>query len=119
MAGKRAPSASRAPSARGTAAPITPGSDDGLRVSDKVVTEVTARLRRVEGQVRAVQRMIAERRDCHAVVQQMAAARAALEKATVQLMATSMAECIRPKAGGGIDEAELKRLTDTFVKLLG
>ncbi len=77
------------------------------------------RLRRVEGQIRAVQRMIAERRDCHAVVQQMAAARAALERATVQLMATSMAECIRPRAEGGIDESELKRLTDTFVKLLG
>jgi DNA-binding FrmR family transcriptional regulator len=93
--------------------------EDALRVPDSVVADVTARLRRVEGQVRAVQRMIAERRDCHAVVQQMAAARAALERATVQLMATSMAECIRPKSEGGIDEAELKRLTDTFVKLLG
>lgn len=92
---------------------------DALRVPETVATEVTMRLRRVEGQVRAVQRMIAERRDCHAIVQQMAAARAALERATVQLMATSMAECIRPRADGGIDEAELKRLTDTFVKLLG
>ncbi|MGB8267718.1 MAG: metal-sensitive transcriptional regulator [Candidatus Velthaea sp.] len=116
MAVKRAPSARIArnvPDAKASTG------EDALRVPDKVVAEVTARLRRVEGQVRAVQRMIAERRDCHAVVQQMAAARAALEKATVQLMATSMAECIRPKAGGGIDEAELKRLTDTFVKLLG
>jgi DNA-binding FrmR family transcriptional regulator len=116
MAVKRAPSARIArnvPEAKASTG------EDALRVPDKVVAEVTARLRRVEGQVRAVQRMIAERRDCHAVVQHMAAARAALEKATVQLMATSMAECIRPKADGGIDEAELKRLTDTFVKLLG
>jgi DNA-binding FrmR family transcriptional regulator len=116
MAGKRALGARNAravPEANGAS------QGDALRVPDVVVAEVTARLRRVEGQVRAIQRMIAERRDCHAVVQQMAAARAALEKATVQLMATSMAECIRPKADGGIDEAELKRLTDTFVKLLG
>ncbi len=116
MAAKRAPSARIARNLPDAKAPT---GEDALRVPDKVVAEVTARLRRVEGQVRAVQRMIAERRDCHAVVQQMAAARAALEKATVQLMATSMAECIRPKADGGIDENELKRLTDTFVKLLG
>lgn len=90
-----------------------------LLVSDDVVKEVTARLRRVEGQIRAVQRMIAERRDCHDVVQQMAAARAALDRATVQLMASSMAVCIRPNAEGGVDELELKRLTNTFVKLLG
>jgi|SRR5579872_1872873 len=90
----------------------------GLDVSDEVVRDVTARLRRVEGQVRAVQRMIAERRDCHAIVQQLAAARGALERATVQLMAHSMASCIRPTAQGGPDEAELQRLTETFVKLL-
>ncbi len=89
-----------------------------LAVPEDVIKEVTARLRRVEGQVRAIQRMIAERRDCHAIAQQMAAARAALERATVQLMANSMAECIRPKAEGGVDQRELKRLTETFVKLL-
>ncbi|TAM61037.1 metal-sensitive transcriptional regulator [bacterium] len=89
-----------------------------LSVPEEVVKDVTARLRRVEGQVRAIQRMIAERRDCHAIAQQMAAARAALERATVQLMANSMAECIRPKAEGGVNQRELKRLTETFVKLL-
>lgn len=90
-----------------------------LRIPDEVARDVTARLRRVEGQVRALQRMIAERRDCHMIAQQMSAARAALERATVQLMANSMAQCIRPKADGGVDERELKRLTETFVKLLG
>ncbi|TAM75326.1 metal-sensitive transcriptional regulator [bacterium] len=89
-----------------------------LAVPEDVVKEITARLRRVEGQVRAIQRMIAERRDCHVIAQQMAAARAALERATVALMANSMAECIRPKAEGGVDQRELKRLTETFVKLL-
>ncbi len=99
--------------------PATPGTNDtpSLRISDEVVEEILGRLRRVEGQVRAVQRMIGERRDCHAIVQQMSAARSALERATVQLMATSMASCLRSD-GKGVDERELARLTDTFVKLL-
>ena len=90
-----------------------------LRIDDETVREILARLRRVEGQVRAVQRMITERRDCHAIAQQMSAARSALERATVQLMATSMAQCLRPNGDRAqVDERELHRLTETFVKLL-
>lgn len=87
-----------------------------LRLSEEVVNQILGRLRRVEGQVQAVQRMIAERRDCHSIAQQMSAARSALERATVQLMASSMADCLRPN--GSVDEQELAHLTDTFVKLL-
>lgn len=90
--------------------------DARLQVPDATIDQILGRLRRVEGQVRAVQRMISERRDCHAIAQQMAAAKSALERATVQLMASSMAECLRPN--GTTDEHELSRLTDTFVKLL-
>jgi CsoR family transcriptional regulator, copper-sensing transcriptional repressor len=88
-----------------------------LRIRDETAREILGRLRRVEGQVKAVQRMIVERRDCHAIAQQMSAARSALERATVQLMTSSMAECLRPNEKG-VDEHELQRLTDTFIKLL-
>jgi len=101
--------------ARKTAAPA----EQQLQIDDETVHEILARLRRVEGQVRAVQRMIEERRDCHAIAQQMSAARSALERATVQLMASSMAQCLRPNGKAAtVDERELHRLTETFVKLL-
>jgi DNA-binding FrmR family transcriptional regulator len=87
-----------------------------LRISDDALEQIQGRLRRVEGQVQAIQRMLAERRDCHAIAQQMAAARAALDRATVQLMTTSMTECLRPN--GHVDDEEMSRLTDTFIKLL-
>ena len=87
-----------------------------LRISEEALAQIQGRLRRVEGQIQAVQRMLAERRDCHAIAQQMAAARAALDRATVQLMTTSMTECLRPN--GHLDEGEMHRLTETFVKLL-
>lgn len=87
-----------------------------LQLDEDVVQQIQGRLRRVEGQIAAIQRMISERRDCHAIVQQMSAARAALDRAAVQLMAQSMARCLRPN--GSVDEHELNNLTETFVKLL-
>ena len=94
-------------------------SEQRLQIDDETVRTILARLRRVEGQVRAIQRMITERRDCHAIAHQMSAARAALDRATVQLMATSMAQCLRSTDNSsGIDDLELHRLTDTFIKLL-
>ena len=38
------------------------------------------RLRRIEGQLKGLQRMLAEERDCTELVQQIAAARAALDR---------------------------------------
>lgn len=87
-----------------------------LQISDETIDRILGRLRRVEGQVQAIQRMISERRDCHAVALQMSAARAALDRATVELMTSSMAECLRPN--GQVESEELSRLTETFVKLL-
>jgi DNA-binding FrmR family transcriptional regulator len=91
--------------------------ESALQIDDQAAREIMARLARVEGQVRAIQRMIDERRDCHAIVQQLGAARTALERATAQLMVSSLSQCIR-KAKNGADEAEIQKLMDTFIKLL-
>jgi DNA-binding FrmR family transcriptional regulator len=61
--------------------------------------------------------MLAERVDCQQIVQQMAAARGALDRAMVQLMVGSMTECLRAR-DGTIDEHELRRLGERFAKLL-
>ncbi|MHB8148091.1 MAG: metal-sensitive transcriptional regulator, partial [Vulcanimicrobiaceae bacterium] len=71
-----------------------------LDLDPETTRAILARLRRVEGQVRAIARMIEQWRDCHAVAQQMGAAKAALERATVQLMASSLVRCIRPNKDG-------------------
>jgi len=41
------------------------------------------RLRRVEGQIRGIQRMVEEGRECEAIVTQLMAARAALDKVSL------------------------------------
>jgi CsoR family transcriptional regulator, copper-sensing transcriptional repressor len=90
-----------------------------LEIEDDTAADIILRLRRVEGQVRAIEQMIEQRRDCHTIAQLMGAAKSALERATVQLMTASMAGCLSAGRNGAYDQRELARLTDTFVKILG
>jgi len=45
--------------------------------------EIITRLRKVEGQVRGLQRMVKEGQDCEAIITQLMAARSALDKVGV------------------------------------
>ena len=56
--------------------------------------ELIKRLRRIEGQIRGVQGMIAEDRDCQEVLTQIMAARAALEQVAVALVNDYLEECL-------------------------
>jgi DNA-binding FrmR family transcriptional regulator len=78
--------------------------------------ELVLRLKRVEGQLRAVQRMIDEGEDCEPVAQQLAAARKALDKAFFELMACAIEH---PEfSNGREDNAErVQRLTRTLARL--
>jgi CsoR family transcriptional regulator, copper-sensing transcriptional repressor len=53
--------------------------------SPELRADLTARLRRIEGQVRGVQRMIEEGRECPDILQQMAAIRSAVHQASLIL----------------------------------
>lgn len=92
---------------------------DALSLDAPATSDLLARLHRIEGQVRAIAGMIEDRRDCHAIAQQMGAAKSALVRATVHFMTTSLIQCIRPNERGEVDQRELSRLTNTFVKILG
>lgn len=83
----------------------------------EVVDEVRARLRRAAGQVQAVERMLADGRDCREVLTQLAAARRALEQAGVRLLAAGLARCLsdpQRAAAEGYPPEEMERL---FLKL--
>jgi len=53
-----------------------------------------ARMRRIEGQARGVQRMLQEGRSCYEVVMQLAAMRAALAKVAMALIADNLEQCL-------------------------
>ena len=64
-----------------------------------------ARLARVEGQVRAVRRMIGEDQACEAIAQQLAAARRALDRAFYEMVSCMIREEPAPGRQGRSEHA--------------
>jgi DNA-binding FrmR family transcriptional regulator len=77
---------------------------------------VLKRLRRIEGQVRGVERMVEENRYCIDVVTQVTAIQAALDKVALELLSEHAAHCVAGAEGNEQDErteelmAAVKRL---------
>ncbi len=77
----------------------------GLDPSD--VASVVRRLRRVEGQIAGVIRMLEEGRDCRDVVTQVAAVSRALDRAGFAIIASGLRECLaNPESDRSLDELE-------------
>lgn len=88
-----------------------------MQLPDDVVTDLRNRLRRAEGQVRAVERMLDEGAECRDLVTQLTAARRALEQAGFKLLAAGLQYCLtNPDEAEqtGYPIAEVERL---FMKL--
>ncbi len=83
-----------------------------MQVPTAELTDVVNRLRRVEGQINGIIRMIETGRECKDVVTQLAAAARALDKAGFKIIATGLRHCYTETDGGerDIDVAELERL---------
>ncbi len=59
-----------------------------------VKEDIQVRLRRIEGQVRGVQRMVDEERDCREIVQQLKAVQSAVKNATNVFLQAYARECL-------------------------
>ena len=75
--------------------------------------EILARLKRIEGQVRGIQQMIANHRSCDEVLAQLLSARTALDGAAATLVTAYVDECLTEKA-----PEEARREIGRAVKLL-
>lgn len=56
--------------------------------------KILQRLRRIEGQVKGIQKMIESERVCEDVITQLIAARAALDKTIAQVIETDVETCL-------------------------
>ena len=65
-----------------------------MQFPDDVTKDALNRLRRAEGQLRGVQRLLEEGADCRDVVTQISAVQSALHRAGLRLMAAGMRHCI-------------------------
>ena len=66
------------------------------------------RLRRIEGQVRGIQRMVEEEKYCIDILTQVSAATKALQSLALSLLDDHMAHCVVDAARQGGEEQELK-----------
>ncbi|HLY23853.1 MAG TPA: metal-sensing transcriptional repressor [bacterium] len=89
-----------------------------LRLDKDVETAIQTRLRRIEGQVAGLQRMLETGRDCAEIAQQVAAARAALDRVAIDLVAAGLERCLRMELNGQPQAAAtLNKLKKTFLML--
>lgn len=82
-----------------------------MQIEAEVLDDITNRLRRIEGQISGLIRMIDDGRDCKDVIIQLAAASKALDRAGFKILATGLTKCIAdPGAQADRDRAELEKL---------
>lgn len=79
--------------------------------------DLQKRLRRIEGQIRGIQRMLDEDRDCREIVQQLSASQAALRSATNNFVHGQARECLLQTTS--LDMAERAALVDDLFNLIG
>jgi CsoR family transcriptional regulator, copper-sensing transcriptional repressor len=81
--------------------------------------KILTRLRRIEGQVRGVQKMVEADRYCIDVLTQVNATRAALESVALQLLADHTEHCVAEaiRSGGGAEKVrELNEAVERLVR---
>jgi len=71
--------------------------------------ETKARLKRIEGQVRGVLRLMEEGKSCKEVVSQLSAVRNAADKAIALIVAENLHHCILEEQASGKDTGKLVR----------
>lgn len=69
---------------------------------------VQKRLRRIEGQVRGLQRMVDEDKYCIDILDQVAAATKALQAVAVELLDEHLSHCVAEALAAGGSDAEAK-----------
>ncbi|HEX7094764.1 MAG TPA: metal-sensitive transcriptional regulator [Acidimicrobiales bacterium] len=88
-----------------------------MELPGEVVDDLLKRLRRVEGQVRGIEAMLREGRDCRDVVTQIAAATRALEQAGFKLVASRLTDCLRDPERAAREGYDIEDVQKLFMKL--
>ena len=80
--------------------------------------DARVRLKKIEGQIRGLQRMIEEGKDCSEVIHQLCAARKALDKVGFIILTHRMRECVeQSKKSGSESERSMEEAMKLFLSL--
>ena len=79
--------------------------------------KITARLRRIEGQVRGVENMVAEDRDCHEILQQLNSIRSAVQSTSKLFLQEVAVDCLLN--ADTIDRSKREQVLGEMLDLIG
>ena len=79
---------------------------------------IQSRLRRIEGQVRGIQKMVDEDRYCIDVLTQVNATKAALESVALQLLADHTEHCVTEAIQSGDGKRKVRELNQAVERLV-
>ena len=80
--------------------------------------KVLARLRRIEGQVRGITKMVEDDRYCIDVLTQVSAAKAALEAVSINLLEDHMQHCVADAIKAGDGTAKVREVSAAIERLV-
>ncbi len=88
----------------------------GIDLTDEKKSMIN-RLKRVEGQIRGIQRMIEEDKDCCDILLQLSAARKAMQNACLEIVKNYMSHCMISTNDGEVDFSRLQKLIEALVEI--
>ncbi len=94
------------------------GYNDPMHGYTKDKQAVLARLRRIEGQVRGIEKMVDEDRYCIDVLTQVNAVRAALESVALRLLSDHTEHCVIDAIRSGAGKAKVRELNEAVERLV-
>lgn len=86
-------------------------------IEPEATDDVVKRLRRIEGQIGGIIRMLGEGRDCAEVVTQLAAASRALDRTGFRLLSAGMRQCMDAAASGEAEPMSPEQMEKLFLSL--
>ena len=88
-----------------------------MEIPEETRDDLLRRLRRAEGQVRAVQRMLEEDAQCRDLVTQISAASRAIDQVGFRLLAAGMFQCAEDPERAEADGYPMAEIERLFTKL--
>ena len=88
-----------------------------MQIDQDVKSELVTRLSRIEGQIRGIEKMLEDDRECRDIVTQIAAATKALETVGFRMLASGLADCIKHPRKSAADGYSLDQVEKLFLKL--
>ena len=86
-----------------------------MRLDSSEMIPVINRIKRAQGQLGAVLRLLEEGRDCEDVITQLAAVSKALDRAGFAIVASGLQHCVT--ADDNVDSADVKEMEKLFFSL--